>query len=194
RRGGRAAVRLDGQAVLLLAADRVLRPQVLRGLDHAAGHGVVRAAGGEAAADQSVLELDVAAADAPADVLVEEGCARHRLRTAGDDDLGAAGGDRAHAVDDGLQAGAAAAIDLATGHRDGHAGVQRDDAADRGCLHVRVALAEDDVVDDVGIEAGALQQGGDDLAAELLRRDVLELAAEGAHGGAQRLADDDVVR
>src|SRR5690606_10938085 len=68
------------------------------------------------------------------------------------------------------------------------------DAADRGCLHVRVALAEDDVVDDVGVEAGALQQGGDDLAAELLRRDVLELAAEGAHGGAQRLADDDVVR
>src|SRR5699024_2421894 len=74
------------------------------------------------------------------------------------------------------------------------AGVQCDDAADRGRLHVRVALAEDHVVDDLGVDPGPLDECGEDLTAELLRCDVLELAAEAAHRRAERLADDDVVR
>ena len=54
-RGG-ALVAADGVLVLLLAGDPVLPAQVLRGLDHAAGHRVVLAAGGDPAAGQRVLQ------------------------------------------------------------------------------------------------------------------------------------------
>ena len=50
-------------------------------------------------------------------------------------------------VDHRLQPGATAAIDLCPGHRDRKAGVECRDPAEGGGIAVRVALAEDDVVD-----------------------------------------------
>ena len=55
RRGG-ALVRAHGELVLLLARDRVLAAQVLRGLQHPAGHRVVVAAGRDPAAGQRVVQ------------------------------------------------------------------------------------------------------------------------------------------
>ena len=46
----------DGELVLLLAGDAVLAAQVLGRLDHAAGHRVVPAAGGDPAAGQPVVQ------------------------------------------------------------------------------------------------------------------------------------------
>lgn len=83
-------MRFHGVGVLVLPRDLVLPTQVLRGFDHSAGHRIILAAGGEAAADETVLEFDVAALDAPPDLLVEERCAAHRLDTAGNDEVGEA--------------------------------------------------------------------------------------------------------
>ena len=95
-------------------------------------------------------------------------------------------------VGDRLQAGAAATVDLAAGNGDRQSRIEGDDAADRRSLHVRVAVAEDDILNGLARQVGLLQQSCEDLSAELLMRNVLELSAESAHGGAERFADDDV--
>ncbi len=116
----------------------------------------------------------------------------HRLRAAGQHDLGHPAADLAGGQQHGLQPGAAAPVDLHAGHGDRQPGVEGRDPADAGGLAVGVALPEDDVVDDLGVDAGAGHQLADDGRAELGGRDVLERAAVAADRGPQRLADDDV--
>ena len=62
----RALVRAQRELVLLLAGDRVLAPQVLGGLEHAAGHRVVVATGGHARAGEPVGERAPRRRGAPA--------------------------------------------------------------------------------------------------------------------------------
>ena len=80
------------------------------------------------------------------------------------------------------------------GHLDRQPGVERRDPADRRRLAVRVALAEDDVVDRARLDAGPGQQRADDGGGQLGRGHVAEDAAVAAHRGAQRLADHDVAQ
>nr|WP_236853281.1 hypothetical protein [Brevibacterium linens] len=192
RRRGGPTVRFRGVGVLVLSRDLVFAAQVLRGFDHSTWHRVVIAASSEAATDETVLEFDIAALDAPTDLLVEERCAAHRFRAAGDDEISEAGRDHRMGIGDRLQAGSTATIDLAAGHGSGQACVESDDATDGRGLHVRVAVAEDDVIDGVARKIGLFEQSGEHLPAELLGRNVLELSAECSHGGAEGFADDDV--
>jgi len=91
-----------------------------------------------------------------------------------------------------LQAGAAPAIQLGARDLDRQARVERGDAAQGGRFAVRVTLPEDYVVDQFGIDAGALDDRGNDGGAEGSRLDVFEHAAVAADRGTHRCADDGV--
>ena len=140
-------------------------------------------------AREPVGELDAAALDAPADAhRVELGLA-HAVDSAGQDELGGAGLDLHAAEHDRLQPRAAAAVELQAGHLDAEARVERGDAADRRRLAVRIALAEDHVVDLARRQRGARDELGDHRRGERGRRHVAEHAAEASHGRAQWFAD-----
>src|SRR5699024_4217331 len=70
----------------------------------------------------------------------------------------------------GLLAGAALAVDGGAGHVQGHAGGQPRGAADVAGLGADgVDAAEDHVVDDLGVDAGALDDGPDDVRPQVGR-------------------------
>src|SRR3984957_874336 len=70
--------------------------------------------------------------------------------------------------------------------------VGRGDAAQGGRLTVGVTLPEDDVVDQFGIDAGALDDRGDHGGAQGSRLHVFKHAAVAAYRGADWCADDGV--
>ncbi len=130
RRPG-ALLGTERQLVLLLAGEVVVAAEVLGGLEHSTRHRVVLAAGGLPGAVEPVHQLDAThphAGPQPEAVVLDVG---HRLRAAGDDDLGRAGGDLAGGVQHGLQAGAAATVDLEPGDAGAEAGVEGGDPSDR---------------------------------------------------------------
>ena len=144
RAAARIARRCDssGELVLLLAADAVLAAQVLGGLEHAAG-----ARGGCGPRRWTGARVqDVAHGGAAAGR--PSGCRSRRTRAllmlsappAMTTVVGA--GLHAHrGVDDGLQARAAAPVDLDAGDGHGQARVERDDPADRRRLAVGTSSA-----------------------------------------------------
>jgi hypothetical protein len=67
----RPVVAADGELVLLRARDRVLRAQVLGRLQHPAGHREARAAGGDPAPRQGVVQQHPVPALAPQRIAVE---------------------------------------------------------------------------------------------------------------------------
>jgi hypothetical protein len=81
----------------------------------------------------------------------------HGLDAAGHHDVVLARADLHGGLDDGLQARAAPPVELHAGHRDRQPCVQGDDAPDRRCLHARIAVPEDDVLDVAGSDTGALE-------------------------------------
>src|SRR5690606_38003036 len=83
----------DGKLVLLLPRDRVVATQVLRGLEHAAGDGVVLASRGLASTDEAVHQLHAAAADPGAQTQGVVLDVRHRLDATRHDDASGAAGD-----------------------------------------------------------------------------------------------------
>ena len=191
RRG--PAMAADGELVLLGARDAVVAAQVLGRLDHPAGHREVGAARGDPPAGQPVVQQHTGpAAHTPAHGGRVERRARHRLGPAREHDVRYPAPHLHRRVEDGLQARAAAAVDLQPGGGHREARVQRDDPADRGRLHRRVAVPEQDVVDGVGRDAGALDDRADDRRRQLVGRDVAQRPPEPADRGTQRLADDGV--
>ncbi len=166
-RGHRTLVRRHRELVLFLTRDVVLAAQVLRGLQHAAGHRVVAAAGGGASARQPVVHLHATAGTAPAHVGGIEGDVAHALRAAGNHEIVVAGMDLQARLDDRLQARAAAAVDLHAGHRHRQSGIKADDASDRRGLAVGIAVAENDILHRFGRDAGAVEQPGERGHAEL---------------------------
>ena len=88
---------------------------------------------------------------------------RHRLGATGHDDARRPGRDHAGGVQDGLEAGAAAAVHLDAGHSGAETRIEGGGSADRGCLAARIALPEHDVVDVALAEAGAPHQLGERL-------------------------------
>ena len=190
--GPGALLGADGELVLLLAADGVLPAEVLRGLEHPAGDRVVPAAGGDPGPVEPVHQLDAAGADAgaqPERVVLD---LRHRLGPAGDDHPRGAGRDLAGGVQHGLQAGAAAPVELEPGDAGAEAGVEGGDPADRRGLAVGVALAEHDVVDVALAEPGPADQLGQGQGGEVHGAQRGQGPAEAPHGRADRFADHDV--
>ena len=117
---------------------------------------------------------------------------RHRLRAAGHDEASGAGGDLRGAVQDSLQARAAAAVDLQARHARAQAGVERGYPTDRRRLAVGVAVAEDHVVDVALAQPGPADEFGKRHGRQFGGRKLGQRAAHAPHRGAQRFADDDV--
>ncbi len=189
---GGAGLGAQGQGVLVGAADGVGAAQVLRGLDHAAGHGVVDAARGDPAAREGVVQLEAGALDAPAAVVGVVGGGAHHVDATRHDDVAEAGPDLHGGVEDGLEPGAAAAVGLQTGDGLGQPGVQRDDPAEGRGLGGGVGVAEDHLVDPFRVDPGTGDDLGDDAGGEGRGRLLGEGSAEPPDGGAQRFADDDI--
>ena len=171
---------------------RVLAAQVLRGLEHPAGHREVDAAGGDPAAGQRVVQQHAGAGlDAPPHRGGVERRVAHRLRAAGQ-----------HDAPTPRSAPACAAYSTACRPEpqrrsicrpvsgDRQAGVQRGDPADRRGVHRRVAVAEQrrrrpPPAAGRCAPAGRGSRWRPARAAGTSRSD----AAEPADRGAQRLAD-----
>ena len=116
--GNGALVAAESVLVLLLPGDFVLAGQVFRGLHHAAGDGAETLLGGDgdAGAGQPVVESDRAVSGAPTGLVAVELGVAHTLDTAGDYHIGVLGLHQHAGVQDGLQAGGAAAVQLVSGH------------------------------------------------------------------------------
>jgi hypothetical protein len=132
------------------------------------------------------------ALDAPAHLGGVERDVAHALGAARDHQLLPAAAHLQAGYEHRLQPGAAAPVDLHAGHRHGQARVERDDAADRGRLAVRVAVAEHHVVDGGRVEPGPLQQAAQGCLAEFRGGERLQGAAVPADRGADRFADHDL--
>ncbi len=170
----------------------MLAAQVLGGLEHPAGHGVVPPPGRHARAGEPVFQPRAPRPHAPAQLGGVQLDLAHALRAPRQHELGGAGLHLQAAVEHRLQGGAAAAIDLHPRNLHRQSRVQRRDAPDRGGLAVGIALSEDDVVDVLGAQSGALHYRPDHRGRERGGGHVPEHAAEASHGGAHRLAYDRV--
>ena len=188
-RGHRTLVRRHRQFVLLLTRDAVLAAQILRGLQHAAGHRIVATTGGGAAARQSVVHLYAAAGTAPAHVGGVERDVAHALRAAGDDEIVVTGGDLQTCLDDRLQARSAATVYLHAGHRHRQTRIECDHASDRRRLAVGIAVPEDDILHRFGRNAGALEQPVERGDPEVDGGQRLEHSAVAADRRPNRFAD-----
>ena len=144
--------------------------------------------------DHAVLELLMAHTSAPAgagNVVRELG---EVLRAARDDDLGGAGLDLHDAIDDGLEAGAALTVHGVGTGLIGEAGLETDRAGEETVLAPGTDLADDALIDDGGIDAGALHSLGDHEGAHFDGGHALKASAELGDRGAGAGDDDDVVR
>src|SRR5215203_1866018 len=150
-----------------------------------------RPASTAAAARQAVLQEHARTGlDPPPHRGRVEGRVAHRLGATGQDEVGHAGLHLHGRVQDRLQAGTAAAVDLDAGRGDRQPRVERGHPADRGRLHRGVAVAEDHVLDRLRRQTGALDERADHRRGELLDRHVPQRSTEAPDRGPQRLADD----
>ncbi len=113
----------------------------------------------------------------------------HALDAAGYDQVGGAGLDHHGCSGDGLQAAAAAPVELHAGNLDRQAGRQGRPATHAGRLAVGVALGEHHIVDPQRVDPRAFDQGLDHGGGQLGRRDAGEGAQELADRGAERCDD-----
>ena len=176
----------QGVLVLLGSGDFILSGQVLRCLDHAAGDGAEALIGGDgqAGACQAVVECNGAVAGTPAGLVAVELGATHALDTAGDDHVGVFSLHQHAGVQNGLQAGGAAAVELVARHLDGQARLQARQPSDGGVLTAGIAVAEDDVVDLRRVDPGAIQGLLDYSAGQFGGGDVPQDSAEVSDGSA----------
>ena len=154
--GVRALVALDGERVLLLARDLV-----------AVGEDLGRLAQGDRPLlghvrvdhpppERRGVQRLVAGGEALGRLEQHPRCAAHRLHPADHGQRGVAGLDRAAGLDRRLQAAAAQAVDGHARHGGGQAGQQDGHARDVAVLLAgAVGVAEEDVVDQVGVDVGS---------------------------------------
>src|SRR5262245_9962273 len=162
RLGGQSVGAL-GEAVHVGAGDLQLVGDLARLVDHLLlGEGV-----GEAVVDHRVDRLDVPHPEAGAGARQQVGRLAHRLHAAGDRDLRVAGADRQVGDAERAHPRGADLVDRLGGH------LLRDAALDLGLARGDLPLAglqdlaEDDLLDLAGIDAGALQGRLDHVAAEV---------------------------
>ena len=115
--------------------------------------------------------------------------ARHRLDAGGDEDVALAGADGVRGHADGLERRGAVAIDGHAGHV-GEPGEQRGDARDvEARLAGRLAAADHEVLDALGVEFGQLgQHRAHDERGEVVGTHVDERALEGPSDGVRPVA------
>jgi hypothetical protein len=151
---------------------------------------VVLATGRDASPGDAVPERGGIATDAEAGAQRVVLRLAHAFGAARDHDIGDAGLHAHGGVDDRLQSRTATPVQLQPRHVHAQAGIQCRDAPDGGCLSVRIALAEDDVVDDLRVQLRTADQLSNHRLGQFNGGDVAEHAAVLAHRGAQRLAND----
>ena len=182
---GGEPVRALGEAVHVDAGDLELVRDLAGLVDHLLlGEGV-----GEAVVGHRVDRADVAHAEAEAGARQQVGRLAHRLHAAGDGDLGVAGADRHVGDAERAHARGADLVDRLRGDLLGDAaldlGLARGDLPLAGLQD----LAEDDLLDLLRVDAGALQRRLDHLAAEVGGVERGEAAAHLAEGGARGSED-----
>ncbi len=191
-RGDRTVMRPDRQFVLLVASDPVLTTQVLRGLDHPAGHRMRLASRCQTPAFEPVHQFDAARAYAGAQSECVVLDVRHRFRTTGDHQVCSSGRDLRRAVEYRLQSRAAAAVDLHTRYPDPEPCVERSDPAQRRRLAIGVPLPEDHVVDVTLTQTCPRRQFAQQAGREVGNRQRREDTSHSSDRGAQRRADHDI--
>ncbi len=181
----RQRLRADREFVHVGAGDLELVGDLGGLVDHLlAGEGV-----GEPVVGHRVERLHVAHPEAEARVRQQVGRLAHRLHAAGDGDVEVAGADRLVGEAERAHARGADLVDRLRGD------LLRDAALDLGLARGDLALAglqdlaEDDLLDLLGADAGALQRGLDRDAAELGRFERGEGAAHLADRGARGTKD-----
>ena len=123
--GDGALVAAEGVFVLFLAGYFVFFRQIFGGFHHAAGdraETLIRGYG-DAGAGQAVVKGDRAEAGAPAGFVAVKLGAAHAFHAAGDHRVGVFGLHQHTGVEDGLEAGGAAAVELVAGNFDGQPGL-----------------------------------------------------------------------
>ncbi|EKA60000.1 hypothetical protein B277_15194 [Janibacter hoylei PVAS-1] len=186
--GRRAALRLEGELVLLLAGDAVLLRDVFRRDAHVdAVEGV-----GEHE-DGAVLQLAVAELVAAAGTEVVEGHPGHRLVAAGEGEVEVVPPHLHRGGPDRLQARAAQAVDRVGGDVGRQAGRDGDATRVVGVGADLADAAHDDLGDVLARDTGALQRHPAGLGAELEARHVLEHPAEASGRGTGAVDDDDLL-
>jgi hypothetical protein len=191
-RGDRALVGGERELVLVMARDAEALGDVLGGLAHALGRialGQPRV--DEAPADRRVDQLDRAARKRALGFQRDQRRARHRLDSAGEDQIGVAAADRAAGLVYRLEPGGAQAVDGHARGGLGQAGDQRRHPRDVAVLLTgAVRVAEDDVVDRVGVELVAVDRGAHHVRGEVVRAHGRERAGVAADRGAQGVDDE----
>src|SRR5690606_8204271 len=179
------------EAVLALAADAELVGEVLGGLaTRVSVAAPLHQRVDDAPAQHRVLHHQPAAGTRSLGISDRPRRAAHRLHAAGEDDLSVAHGDRAGRLRDGLQPGAAQAVDGHAGDLDRQVGQQRRHAGDVAAVLTRlVAAAEDHVLDVPAGHAAALDRGADDVGREVVGPDAAQRPAEASHRRAHRFDD-----
>ena len=174
-------VRALGEAVHVDAGDLQLVADLARLVDHLlVGEGV-----GEPVVGHRVERLDVAHPEAEAGVRQQVGSLAHRLHAAGDGDVRVAGADRLVGEAERAHARGADLVDRLRGD------LLRDPALDLGLARGDLPLAglqdlaEDDLLDLLGGDPGAIERGLDHGAAEVGGVEGGESAAHLPEGGAR---------
>ena len=180
-----AVVALHGQCILLLAGDTPFGGDVLGG--HAHMDGVERVVQGT---HYHVNHLGVSHAGTPAHVQGRIGATAHVFCTTANGDIGVTQQNALAGADDGLQAGAAEAVDVESGRALGTATV---DGGHTRQVHVFGLgidhMAKHHVSDVFAFGVGAGQGLAHHLGGQIGRGDVFQTASKGANGGAHG-ADD----
>ena len=192
--GAGAVVADDGQLVALLTGDVAQLGHVVGGDAHVAGDQSVV----QGVVDHAVVQLSTALGGDAAHAVThtglgqEEGGLGHVLHAHHQADVGLAQLDVVAGDLQGTHAGGAVLVDGDGAALNGQADAHGDLAGRQGTLHGGVALAHDDFVDGVDVDASAADgflAGGD---GQLSGGNVLELALELANGGPAG-ADDDYI-
>ena len=113
----------------------------------------------------------------------------HALHAARDHHIGGAGLNHHGRIDDRLQSGPAAPVDLIAGHFERETGGEPAPMSDRGCLGAAIALAEHHVIDPLGIDPAAFHQRFQDDRAQRTGFQRGERSEELAHRRAERRND-----
>jgi len=133
--GGGALLAPQGIGIRLLATDAIIRRQIVRRLHHALDHAEAPfRLGADAPALQPVMQRDATQPRPPALRRRIEFAIAHRLRTAGDDDVGRARLNHHRGRGDGHHSTAAASLHLHPGDADRQAGIKGASAAQSGRL------------------------------------------------------------
>src|SRR5699024_9709253 len=180
--------------VLCLAGELIVAANVLSRFNHAARNWVVLTASGLTCLRQTVTQLHVATLHTPADGTVNGVLgARHGLRATRDNQVSCAHSHVCSCGHECLQARTTTPIQLHARYFLAQSRVQRNDATKCWCCTIRARLAQDNVINVLGGDPGALHDGIDHGGSQIFYRNILEYSAVASHWSTQWGAKDNVI-